>query len=289
MPPLPPGGWVSLPGRGRPWVWDTGGPPDAPTVVLLHGWTATAALNWSRCFGPLGREARVVAMDHRGHGRGIRSLRPFRLEDCADDVAALIETLRVGPAVVAGYSMGGPVAQLCWRRRPDVVAGLVLCATAAHFGRPPVSDAAFGAVNVAMTLTLATLGGPVRRETFRRMVRRRPGFDAMAPWAKEESCYGDPLAFLQAGGAVTRFDSRPWLVSIDVPTASVVTSRDHTVPPADQRRLAAAIPGARVFAVPADHRACVDAAGLFVPALLQACRHVSDGAAHPSGRVRAPR
>jgi 3-oxoadipate enol-lactonase len=117
---MPPGGRVWVPGRGRPWVWDSGGPPGAPTVVLLHGWMSTAALNWCRCVGPLAASMRVVAIDHRGHGRGIRSLRPFRLEDCADDVAALIGKLDVGPAVVAGYSMGGPLAQLsCARRRPD--------------------------------------------------------------------------------------------------------------------------------------------------------------------------
>jgi 3-oxoadipate enol-lactonase len=284
-PPMPPGGWVSIPGRGRAWVWDSGGAPGAPTVVLLHGWTSTAALNWSRCFGPLGREVRVVAMDHRGHGRGIRGFRPFRLEDCADDVAALIETLGVGPAVVAGYSMGGPVAQLCWRRHPDVVGGLVLCATAAHFPRPPVSDAALGAVTAAMTLTLASLGGPVRREAFRRLVRRRPGFDAMEPWAQQESCFGDPIAFLQAGEAVTRFDSRSWLASIDVPTASVITTRDHTVPPAGQRALAASIPGAEVFAVAADHRACVETPELFVPTFLAACRRVR-ARAHTGTRLR---
>jgi 3-oxoadipate enol-lactonase len=291
-PPMPPGGWVSIPGRGRAWVWDSGPRPGAPTVVLLHGWTSTAALNWSRCFGPLGRDHRVVAMDHRGHGRGLRSLRPFRLEDCADDVAALIELLDIGPAIVAGYSMGGPVAQLCWQRRPEVVAGLILCATAAIFPRPPISDAALTAIGAGMTLTLAGLGGPLRRAAYRQLVRRRPGFDAMAPWAQEESSYGDPLAFLQAGEAVTRFQSGPWLATIDVPTAVVVTARDRTVPPAEQRWLADHIPLSRTFPVEADHRACIEAPALFLPALLAACRQVSTearpaGRSGPGARVRS--
>ena len=75
----------------------------------------------------------MVAPDLRGHGRGIRSRRPFRLEDCADDLAALVEQLGCGPVVVVGYSMGGLVAQLLWRRHPDLVAGLVLCSTARVF------------------------------------------------------------------------------------------------------------------------------------------------------------
>jgi pimeloyl-ACP methyl ester carboxylesterase len=45
---------VELPGRGRTFVREVAGPPGAPTVILLHGWTATADLNWFTCFAPLG-------------------------------------------------------------------------------------------------------------------------------------------------------------------------------------------------------------------------------------------
>src|SRR5262252_10571245 len=105
MPPtapvaLPPGRHVVLPGRGTTFVRELPGPPGAPAVVLLHGWLATADLNWFTSYEALGRRFRVVAMDHRGHGRGIRSPRPFRLADCAGDTAALIETLGIGPAIV---------------------------------------------------------------------------------------------------------------------------------------------------------------------------------------------
>ena len=58
------------------------------------------------------------ALDHRGHGRGLRPADGIvRLSDCADDAAALLRELRIDRAVVAGYSMGGPVAQLLWQRR----------------------------------------------------------------------------------------------------------------------------------------------------------------------------
>ena len=49
----PVGRYVDLPGRGRTFVRELAGPDGAPTVVLLHGWTTTAALNWSPSFGPL--------------------------------------------------------------------------------------------------------------------------------------------------------------------------------------------------------------------------------------------
>ncbi len=75
-PPLPRGRDVELPGRGTTFVREVPAPRGrrrAPTVVLLHGWTVTADLNFFRCFGPLGTMYRVVALDQRGHGRGIRA------------------------------------------------------------------------------------------------------------------------------------------------------------------------------------------------------------------------
>src|SRR5215204_3695897 len=104
-PWLPPGRDVWLPGRGRTFVRELAGPPGAPVVVLLHGWTATADLNWFACFRPLAEHYRVIALDHRGHGRGLRSTGPFSLEQCADDVAALAAVLGIDRIVPVGYSM----------------------------------------------------------------------------------------------------------------------------------------------------------------------------------------
>lgn len=269
---------MALPRRGRAWVWDSGPAPepDAPTVVLLHGWTSTAALNWYRCFRPLARRHRVVAMDHRGHGRGIRSKRPFTLEDCADDVAALVSLLGAGPVVVAGYSMGGPVAQLLWRRHPELVRGLVLCATATRFGGLPLPARTTWAVGLGLSMALAALPTPVREGACRRLGLAADTTD-LDPWAAAESGYGDPVAFVQAGAAVAAYDARRWIGEVDVPTAVIVTTRDPLVTPLRQRAMAGAIPGAAVLDVEADHHACVRSAGLFVPTLLDAVKLVGFG------------
>lgn len=87
-------------------------------------------MNWFRLHGPLALYDRILAMDVRGHGRGIRSEQRFTLEAAADDACALLEELDAGPAVVVGYSMGGSIALLMWRRHPESVAGLVLQSTA---------------------------------------------------------------------------------------------------------------------------------------------------------------
>src|SRR3954454_9862319 len=119
---MPPARTVHVPGRGEFFVRDTGG--DGPPLLLLHGWTASADLNWYAQYGALARAGyRVIALDHRGHGRGLRALNDFDLTDCADDAVAVLQALGAAPALVAGYSMGGPISLLAARARPRLLEG----------------------------------------------------------------------------------------------------------------------------------------------------------------------
>jgi pimeloyl-ACP methyl ester carboxylesterase len=113
----------------------------------LHGLGATGALNWATCFEPLAARGEVIAVDHRGHGRGPRVGNRFRLADCADDAAAVLRTLGARPAIVVGYSMGGPIAQLLALRHPELVVGLVLSATARDFRGAPADRLRFAAIS----------------------------------------------------------------------------------------------------------------------------------------------
>ena len=95
---------------------------------------------------PLGRDFRVVAADLRGHGDGIRLRSRFRLEDCADDIAALAAVLDIRGFAAVGYSMGGLVAQLLCRRHAGLVLGLVLCSTAGNARGSPAEQLAASAM-----------------------------------------------------------------------------------------------------------------------------------------------
>ena len=147
-PALPPGAIVRVPGRGDVFVRYSAGPPGAPTVLLLHGWMASADLNWPGTFEALAGRCHVLAMDVRGHGRGIRSTEPFSLEDCADDAAGLLRELGVREAVVVGYSMGGAIGLLMARRHPGRVRGLVLVASAAELARTGLGRGLTAAVHL---------------------------------------------------------------------------------------------------------------------------------------------
>ncbi len=263
---------MELAGRGSTRVRDISGPPGAPTVMLLHGLGATARLNWGPCFRPLSDHFRVVSLDHRGHGGGIRTTR-FRLEECADDAALVAEELGIERFVAVGYSMGGPIASLAWRRHPDRVAGLVLCATARHFASRGVAAAA--RVFLPVVADLASLvPGIVQERMLSRMLARieHPGLRERVTLELEGH---SPSSVIQAAGEVAGFSSHDWIGRVDVPTAVIVTTRDELVPSDRQRKLAASIPGASVYEVAGDHSACVARADQFVPRLIRACHDVS--------------
>lgn len=273
-PPLPVGRAVELPGRGRTFVRELVGPDDAPTVFLLHGWIVTAALNWFRQWRPLSELAHVVALDHRGHGQGIRSPRRFRLEDAADDVVALADELGIDRFVVAGYSMGGPISQLVWRRHPDRVAGLVLAATFARSARSPRQKAALR--------SLGALGRSTRLVGRRRQLDLlTKGADALSsaperpPWMLAEVRSGSVPMMLEAAGAIARFDSTPWIGTIPVPTGIVVTNHDEIVSPARQHHMASLVPHAEVRYVDLDHDGCVSSPEVFNPPFLELIRHAA--------------
>jgi 3-oxoadipate enol-lactonase len=273
VPPLPAGRYVDLPGRGTTFLRELDGPSGAPVVVLLHGWTATADLNWFPSYEPLAEHYRVLALDHRGHGRGLRTRQRFRLADCADDVAALCTELGVDQFIPVGYSMGGAVAQLAWKRHRDRVPGLVLCATTGEFASS--RDERWPFLGMAGLGTLARVAPPGARTWLTEQFYLQRKRQSWAPWAIQEASLHDWRMILQAGGALGTFSSLSWLAEVDVPTSVVITLRDRIVATRRQIRMFEAIPGAEAFRVDGDHDACVAEADRFVPTLLAALASVT--------------
>ena len=251
------------------------GPHDAETtVILLHGWTATADLNWFRCYGALRERHRVIAFDQRGHGSGLRSKKRFRLEDCADDAVAIADELGIERFVPVGYSMGGPVAQLVWRRHRERVAGLVLCATAPVFSVERVERLSFlGASGLAALARITPEQARIWLTDQLYLQRKSRDWE---PWALEEAASHDWRMLLEAGTAIGGFDSTPWIGGVDVPVSLIVTMRDHVVSRRRQTMLFDALPDAAVFRVDGDHGAVVEEADQFAPALMRALASIED-------------
>jgi 3-oxoadipate enol-lactonase len=253
-------------------VHDIPGPVGAPTLVLLHGVTLDAEINWSGALPALARHFRVVTLDLRGHGSGLPARVPYRLEECADDVAAVVRALCAGPVIPVGYSMGGMVAQAFWHRHRELTAGLVLCATARNVSGSPLEQLTammmpfvvgaagwippvfpVGADLVGARLLGDGLDPAVRRAVLERM-RRMPLVTALA-----------------AMHSVCDFSSHRWIGGVDVPTAVLITQHDRVVPPSRQERLARALPAATVVEIDGDHDVFLAAPQTFVHALVHAC------------------
>lgn len=272
-PWLPPATTVDLPGRGELRVRDTGG-EDRPTVVLLHGWGVTADLNWSPAYEALAEGHRVVAFDHAGHGCGVRPPGGIvRLSHLADDAVAVMDQLDIAHATVVGYSMGGAVAQLVWKRHGHRVQGLVLASTARHFQGGPISDLWYRSYTPLAHLA-EVASGPAQALVRVRVDRRVRGNPNEA-WMREELEAASPAALLSSMRSIGRFRSNGWIGDVDVPTSVIVTSKDRTVPTRKQRGLAGAIPGAVHLEVEGPHDAIVTRAERYVPVLLEAVAHAT--------------
>ena len=268
---VPPGRILPVPGRGEFFIRDSGG--DGPPVLLLHGWMFNADLNWGLAYEPLVDAGyRVISMDHRGHGRGLRSRKPFRLSDCAADCAAVLRETGATNAVAVGYSMGGAITQLLALEHRDSVAGVVMCATSANWNSTTMKRAwrAMPALRLALGV-----GGVA---AFERAISQM-GFPKgpRSEWVAAELSRGSSRDIAEAGKELGRHDTRDVLASIKKPSASVITTEDRSVPPSFQRDLARRL-SAKEFEVHADHLASASHVHEFNTALLEAIAYVREEA-----------
>ena len=99
-------------------------------VVLLHGAFMTITNNWTGWIDELSKTRKVIAVEMQGHGRTADVPRDITYENLADDVAALLDYLKIPRADLMGYSMGGVVAMECAIRHPDKVRRAVIISSA---------------------------------------------------------------------------------------------------------------------------------------------------------------
>ena len=255
LPWLPPGHTAVLPGRGEVFYrHHQHADQAAPTVLLLHGWTASADLQFFTAYEELAQHCSFIGVDHRGHGRGLRSAVPFRLEDAADDAAALLVHLGVGSVVTVGYSMGGPISMLLAQRHPALVEALVVQATALEWRATRRERARWKTVNLLGPMLRSFAYPRSIRAGIRRLLGKNHPLVPFVPWLAAEMRRNDTFNIVQAGQALSHYDARSWAGALGKPAAAVVTTKDRLVFPRKQRALAVAL-NAAIVELPGDHLA----------------------------------
>jgi pimeloyl-ACP methyl ester carboxylesterase len=240
-----------------------------PPLVLVHG-AAEDSRVWRPQVGALADEFTVVAWDEPGAGRSSDVPADFGLADYAHCLAALIETLALGPAHVAGLSWGGTLVQELYRWHPELVATLILVDTYAGW-KGSLAQAEVRARVAGMRQMLAA--PPGQRDL------TLPGLFADGPPAEfaqllEEIAAGvRPHTLHVELSVMAEADQRDLLPRIDVPTLLIWGEQDGRSPLSVARRFEEAIPDAKLVVIPrCGHVSNLEQPQLFNEAVRDFCR-----------------
>jgi valacyclovir hydrolase len=205
-----------------------------PPILLMHGYTGTAAGDMGLLIEELRADHRVIAPDLRGYGASRPPARDFPVDFYqrdADDMAALLDRIAPGPLVAIGFSDGGESALLLAAARPDLVRGVI----------------AIGVCGIISQPMLRSVQGwlPVERwerehPGWRQDIVESHGADQVAPMI--EGWMAATTAIGAAGGDVALEAAD----KIACPTLVINGDGETGNPPADARRLVERIPAGRI-------------------------------------------
>lgn len=232
-------------------------------LLLIHGFPLNQEM-WRPQIEALSANARVIALDLRGHGQSPPTEGPYSMDLLADDCAGVLKALKVDqPVVVCGHSMGGYISFAFYRRHPEMVGGLILAATRAG------ADSEEGKLNRDKAAQLTEDQGT------------QPVFDSMLPIFMATQTYREkPELVSQVAGIMektstngmigallgikTRPDSTPTLGQIKVPTLIIHGAEDQIIPLSDSEAMHTAIPNSQLEVIPeAGHLPNLEQAQLF--------------------------
>ncbi len=243
------------------------GASDLRTIVLLHAFPLGANM-WEPQIRSIPKGWRLITPDLRGFGGtseadgGTPSM-----DDYARDVIDLLAALGITRAVVGGCSMGGYATFAVIRRAPEIVEGVVLADTRAG------ADSLEGRANRRSMLALVDREGPsgVARDMMPKLLGRTTREtdttveSTVRRLIKQQSPEGIRGAILRM---MDRPDSMSLLPTMTVPVLVLVGEEDELTPVEESRKIAAAIPGARLEIIPsAGHLANLEQPGPFNAAL----------------------
>jgi pimeloyl-ACP methyl ester carboxylesterase len=214
-----------------------------PHVLLLH------AVGMDSTFleplaAILSKDFTVLTVDMRGHGKS-----PYApatsLSEYADDVHALLTRLSFTPCAVAGFAMGGMVAQALAVKYPQDVRAAVF-ANINHQQTKESYAALMGRADAVRRGGMAPILDVTMARWFNEPFRRKGG-DAPV---RARLLSNDIRAWCDAFTAMANVDTAPKLKSLPMPVLCLAGGDDRSTPPPVVKAMADAIPGARYAMLP---------------------------------------
>lgn len=224
-------------------------------LLLLHGFTGSAA-SWASHMAQYAQLRRTIAVDIIGHGLSAAPTDPerYRMEQCVEDLVAVLDALNVDRFDLLGYSMGGRVALHVAAAVPDRVRALIM-----ESGSPGLASAAEREARVASDNGLADGIDRDGLETFINSWEKIPLFASQANlppevWARQRAqrLKSDPVGLANSlRGMGTGRQAQLWdrLPDLRMPTLLLAGEIDTRYCQIAQE-MAAAMPNAQVAVVP---------------------------------------
>jgi non-heme chloroperoxidase len=216
------------------------GDPDGEPIVFVHGWP-DSWFSYSRILPLLPPAYRAYAIDQRGFGDSERPAAGYSIDQFAADIVAFLDAVGVGRATLVGHSMGSFIARRAAETRPERVGRLVLIGSAVT----PVNE-----VTREVQEAVRDLEDPIPPEFVREFQASTIQVPVPEPFFEglvAESLKAPARVWQSALDGVVAFDDAAGLGGIAAPTLIVWGDHDGLFASSEeQKRLASAIPGARL-------------------------------------------
>jgi 3-oxoadipate enol-lactonase len=233
---------MKLPIDNRFIAYDLIGPDAAPVVCFTHSLAADGGMWAEQVPALLAQGFRVLRIDMRGHGGSDPVAGDYTMRALADDVASVLDGLGIARVHFIGLSIGGMLGQAFAIAYGAKLLSAMWCDTlpASPSGARDAWRERTAAVRAANSLA------PLADTTTERWLT--DAFKARRParWRQiRDTVLGTtPAGYLGSCAAILNFDFTAQLPSVRVPTLVVCGAEDVGTPPAQNRGIAALVPGA---------------------------------------------
>jgi len=229
--------------EGHRIYYDLMGPEKGPVVCFTHSLASDSGM-WAEQMPLLLEEGfRVLRLDMRGHGGSDPVAGDYTMAALAGDVAASLALLGIGQVHFIGLSIGGMIGQAFAIAHGAKLQSLMLCDTLPA----TLPDAKTSWAPRIEAVKKASSVAPLADATLERWFT--PAFKPRSParWKEIHSTVAatTPAGFLGCSAAILNFDFVPKLPSLKLPALVVCGEGDPGTPPAENKRIAGLIPGAR--------------------------------------------